>query len=128
MKWGVLTKGKAVKRYKRFMVDCIVDNTLLTAHCANSGRMTGCIEENADVLLSLSSNKNRKYPYTLELVKMPTSWICVNTMRANQFAGEILNAKLIPQLNNYDYVKAEVTYPQSKSRVDFELTCNDGRR
>ncbi len=129
MNFNDLIKAKAVRRYKRFLADCILENgEHITVHCPNSGRMTGCIEEGAEVRLSLSDNKKRKYPHTLELVKMPDSWICVNTGNANKAGAEFVAQGLIPELSDFDLVKREVTYPFSKSRVDLELSNGVGRR
>ncbi len=118
-----MIKGTLVKRYKRFLADCILENgEEITAHCPNSGRMTGCVAEGAPVILSKSDNPKRKYAHTLELVKMPSSWVCANTNQANRVGFEAIRDGLISELAGYENIKAEVTYPQSKSRVDIELT------
>jgi len=129
MNWDLpLTKAVAIKRYKRFLTDCILENgEELTVHCPNSGRMTGCIEEGAPILISKSPNLKRKYAYTLELVKMPSSWICVNTLQANKVGAEVLEAGMIPELSGYTTCQREVTYPNCKSRVDVVLTDEQGQ-
>ena len=38
-----LIKGKLIKRYKRFFVDIKVKNTVITAHCPNTGSMQGIV-------------------------------------------------------------------------------------
>lgn len=129
MKFDNLVKATAVRRYKRFLTDCILESgDEITVHCPNSGRMTGCIEEGAEVRLSISDNPKRKYSHTLELVKMPESWICVNTGNANKAGAEFVENGLIPELSDFTSVKREVTYPFSKSRVDLELTKDNGER
>ena len=124
MMWDLpMTKATAIKRYKRFLTDCTLESgEEITVHCPNSGRMTGCIEEGAPILISKSPNLKRKYAYTLELVKMPDSWICVNTQQANRVGAEILEAGLIPELQGYQSCRREVTYPNCTSRVDIVLT------
>jgi sugar fermentation stimulation protein A len=129
MNFDNLVKATAVRRYKRFLTDCTLDDgTEITVHCPNSGRMTGCIEEGAEVRLSVSDNPKRKYSHTLELVKMPDSWVCVNTGNANKVGAEFVEKGLIPELKEVVSVKCEVTYPFSKSRVDLELTKESGER
>jgi len=49
----LLIHGRLVKRYKRFLADVLLDDgTLVTAHCTNSGSMTSCLEDNAEVWLT----------------------------------------------------------------------------
>ena len=123
-----MVKATAIKRYKRFLTDCTLESGEdITVHCPNSGRMTGCIEAGAPILISRSPNLKRKYAYTLELVKMPTSWICVNTQQANRVGAEILEAGLIPELKGYQTYRREVTYPNCTSRVDIVLTDELGQ-
>ncbi|MCK5834201.1 MAG: DNA/RNA nuclease SfsA, partial [Lentisphaeria bacterium] len=110
MDWDLpMTNATAIKRYKRFLTDCELENgEEITVHCPNSGRMTGCIEEGAPILISCSPNLKRKYSHTLELVKMPDSWICVNTLQANRVGAEVLEAGLIPELQGYQSCRREV--------------------
>jgi sugar fermentation stimulation protein A len=90
--------------------------------------MTGCIAPGAPILLSHSENPKRKYSYTLELVKMPSSWVCVNTQQANRVGLECLEAGLIPELRGYVKFQREVVYPNCKSRVDVVLTDECGNQ
>ena len=79
--WPDLISGILEKRYKRFMADVTLpDGSLVTAHCPNSGSMKACCEPGRPVYLSLSDNPKRKLKYTWELIKMPTSLVCVNTL------------------------------------------------
>jgi sugar fermentation stimulation protein A len=40
-----LIKTKFIKRYKRFFVDVMLNDEILTAHCPNSGSMMGLLNE-----------------------------------------------------------------------------------
>ena len=65
-----LIKGTLIKRYKRFLADVTLDDgTELTAHCANTGAMTGCAPAGAEVWLSVSDNPKRKYPHKICQIK-----------------------------------------------------------
>lgn len=121
-----LFRGTWVKRYKRFLVDVLMETgETLTAHCPNSGSMLGCGKEGAPVMLSHHPNKGRKLEYSLELVKPGRCWIGVNTMRTNRIVEEALKKKAVPELFDYDYERSEI--PHGKSRFDFSMMKNGKR-
>ncbi len=114
-----LTTGKFIKRYKRFMVDVCLDNgEIITAHCPNSGRMTGCYSEGCKVMLSYHDNPKRKFKYTLELTSNEQTWIVSNTNRANELAYDAIVNGSIPELAGYQNYRREVKYGKS-SRIDI---------
>ncbi len=65
-----LIKGKLIKRYKRFFVDIKVNNSMVTAHCPNTGSMMGLLEEGNNVLISKQDNPKRKLKFTLEMIEV----------------------------------------------------------
>ena len=120
--WPALVHGRLVKRYKRFLADVILDNgTVVTAHCPNSGRMTGCSQPGQPVYLSAQDNPKRKLKYRWELIEMPTSLVGVNTMVPNRLVAGALRAGMIPQLEAYGNVSTEVKV-NARSRLDLKLT------
>ena len=66
-----LFEGKLISRYKRFFADIeLTTGELITAHCPNTGPMTGvCILGNR-VMVSKSDSKTRKLAYTWELIEV----------------------------------------------------------
>jgi sugar fermentation stimulation protein A len=119
--WGTL-----VKRYKRFFADIELESgELITAHCPNTGPMTSVSTVGSPVQVSRSTNPKRKLAYTWELIEVydnaPT-WVGVNTAMPNQVTKLLLEQRLLPALQSYDTLRAEVAYGQEKSRVDFLLT------
>ena len=44
-----LFKGKLIKRYKRFFTDIKLNNSIITAHCPNTGSMKGLLDEGNNV-------------------------------------------------------------------------------
>ncbi|MDJ0674066.1 MAG: DNA/RNA nuclease SfsA [Calothrix sp. MO_167.B42] len=122
-----LYPGILLKRYKRFLADVeMVSGEVVTAHCPNTGPMTGVCTPGSPVQLSLSNNPQRKLPYTLELIQVndnqePT-WVGVNTALPNKVVKSALEQYLFPKLGNYGQIKSEVVYGEDrKSRVDFCL-------
>lgn len=114
-----LIEGVLLKRYKRFLADVMIGNSLQTVHVPNTGSMTSCWGPNWKCAVSLSENPNRKMPYTLELTYNDHSWIGVNTANANKLAKEWLVKHLISELNGYSNIQSEKKI--GDSRIDFYL-------
>ncbi|PIE58098.1 MAG: DNA/RNA nuclease SfsA [Desulfobulbus propionicus] len=122
------TRAKLVKRYKRFLADVQLDDgRILTVHCPNSGSMLGCSDPGLPVLISRSTNPQRKYPWTLELVRVGPSWIGINTARTNKLVHEALTNG---RINHFDPIKTIVPEVKisEKSRLDFMLEHEPGGR
>lgn len=128
-----LYSGILLKRYKRFFADVqLVSGEVVTAHCPNTGPMTGVSTPGSAVQLSKSDNLNRKLAYTLELIQVhdnePT-WVGINTVLPNRLVKLALAKQLFPELGEYNQIRGEVVYGQDKkSRVDFFLTGSDEYR
>ena len=90
-----LIKGKLIKRYKRFFVDIKVKNTVITAHCPNTGSMQGLLDEGNEVWLTKNDDPNRKLKFTLEVIKVRNNLVGVNTHKANKIVKHALENKLI---------------------------------
>lgn len=122
-----LHAGILLKRYKRFLADIELETgEVVTAHCANTGPMTGICTPGSRVLVSYSSVPTRKLPYTWEAIEVndnePT-WVIVNTALPNRIVKLALTQQLFPELGSYSQIRCEVPYgADRKSRVDFLLT------
>jgi len=118
---GELVAGTLLKRYKRFLADVRLDDGgVLTAHCPNTGAMTGCAEPGRPVWLSVSDSRTRKYPHTWELVDTGRGMACIHSARANAVVAEAVEAGCIPALAGYSAMRREVKYGAG-SRVDLML-------
>ena len=121
-----LIEGKLVSRYKRFFADIkLPTGELITAHCPNTGPMTGVCLIGNRVMVSRSDSKTRKLAYTWELIEVHDNdrpvWCGVNTGLPNKVAKAAIAQKLIPGLTDYVMLRSEVAYGQEKSRVDLLL-------
>ena len=127
-----LYPGTLLKRYKRFLADIELDSgEVITAHCPNTGPMTGVCHIGGRVMVSHNPSPKRKLPYTWELTEVndtvPT-WVGTNTALPNRIIRSVLEARLLPTLGNYSTVRSEVKYGgDGKSRIDFLLTGEDER-
>lgn len=120
--WPSLLEGRLIKRYKRFLADVeLADDRVVTAHCPNSGRMTGCSEAGRPVFLSQHDNPRRKLKYTWELIGMPTSLVGVNTLVPNRLVAQAVRDGDIALLSEYDTVTTEVKI-NAHSRLDLKLS------
>lgn len=116
-----LTRGKLIKRYKRFLADIELETgETITAHCPNSGSMKGCANPGSPVWVSISDNPKRKYKYTWELVKVPETLIGINTLVPNKLVRYSIEAGLIKKLSGFDRVTSEVK-TSSHTRLDLLL-------
>lgn len=128
-----LEEGILLKRYKRFFADIqLASGETITAHCPNTGPMTGVSTIGSRVQVSKSDNPKRKLAYTWELIAVEGAegnngedvWVGVNTAMPNRITKIVLEKYLLPQLGNYQKIKSEVPYGVD-SRIDFLLTGDE---
>lgn len=120
--WGPLAEGRLVRRYKRFLADVeLADGRLITAHTANTGRMLGCSEPGRPVWLSIHDRPGRKYPYSLEMIAMPTALVGVNTMVPNRLVARAATEGLLSSVGGGP-LKVETEVKVGNSRLDLRLT------
>jgi sugar fermentation stimulation protein A len=126
--WPRLISGRLIRRYKRFLADVrLSSGETVTAHCPNTGRMAGCSDPGRTVYLSCHDNPNRKYRYTWELIRMPTSLVGVNTLVPNRLVYESLLAGGLPEFAGIKEVRREVAAGKG-SRIDLMAKVQNGAR
>jgi len=119
--------GILIKRYKRFLADIELDDgQVLTVHCPNSGSMRGCSTPGSRVVISKSANSKRKYPWTLELVRVNGIWIGVNTALTNKIVREGFENSTINDFCIIESIQPEVKVSK-QSRLDFLLRTKRGK-
>ena len=121
-----LSRGRLVKRYKRFLADIVLDSgEAITASCPNTGAMLGLSAPGMAVWVSSNDNPARKYRHTLELVECPcegaaATLVGINTGLPNRIVNEAIEAGTIPALSGYATRRNEVKYGIN-SRIDILL-------
>ncbi|GAB3286227.1 DNA/RNA nuclease SfsA [Parahaliea aestuarii] len=127
MEFGKLVQGRLLRRYKRFLADVeLPGGAVITAHCPNTGAMTGCMPEGAPVWLSVSDAKTRKYPHTWELVDTPAGLACIHSALANKVVREGFENGKVKGFEQYPALRSEVKYGAG-SRADLLLEGDAGR-
>ena len=129
-----LHEGVLLKRYKRFLADVQLDSgELVTAHCANTGPMTGVLQVGGRVRLRHAPSPTRKLAWSWEQAEVPGAdgqpvWVGVNTALPNRLVRATIEAGLLePWLGPIDTIRAEVTYGANRrSRIDLLLTPAQG--
>ncbi len=123
-----LLTGILRKRYKRFFADIeLTSGEIITAHCPNTGPMTGVCQLGSLVQVSQSKNPKRKLAYTWEMIQVnnpePT-WVGINTGLPNRVMKLALEKGLLSAwIGNYSQISPEIFCGQDKSsRIDFLLT------
>tara|TARA_B100001996_G_scaffold326508_1_gene272932 strand:+ start:200 stop:886 length:687 start_codon:yes stop_codon:yes gene_type:complete len=115
---NTLIKGKLIKRYKRFFADIKVNNSILIAHCPNTGSMMGLLKEGNNVFLSKNDDPKRKLKFTLEIIEVNKKMIGVNTHRANRIVEHGLRNKLFNEFKSIKVIKPEFKF-SNDTRFDF---------
>ncbi len=120
-----LLEGRLVRRYKRLFADIeLIDGTLVTAHCANTGSMAGLKQAGARVWISRADNPKRKLQYDWRIVGISQdtkmALVGVHTAWPNKIVEDALRGGHIPELANYESLRREVRYGEN-SRIDFLL-------
>jgi len=118
---GPLTKGRLIKRYKRFLADIELENgSIVVAHCANSGSMFGCADPGSTVYLSPNQNPKAKLDWRWEMIDIRGSLVGINTSHPNRLVEAAIEDGTIVELQDYASMRREVKYGQN-SRIDILL-------
>jgi sugar fermentation stimulation protein A len=128
--YPALFPGILRKRYKRFFADIeLSSGEIITAHCPNTGPMTGVCQVGNPVQVSKSDNPKRKLAYTWEMIQLNDTWVGINTALPNQVIKLALEKGLFSDLlGNYSKIRPEVPYGiDKKSRIDFLLTGDESQ-
>jgi sugar fermentation stimulation protein A len=120
-----LIEGRLIARYKRFFADVELPNgEIITAHCANTGSMSGLKDQGNRAWVSPVNNPKRKLQYDWHLVEAGSALVGINTSWPNKIVEEALKVDKIAELSGYEKIRREVKYGEN-SRIDFLLESED---
>ena len=123
---NILISGVLIKRYKRFFADVKIKDTVVTAHCPNTGSMMGLLRSGNRVWLSKTDNPKRKLKYTLQIIETDTTKVGVNTLLTNKIIFNALHDKEIKEFKNIQNIYREVKFGKN-TRFDF-LVSEENKR
>ena len=114
MKYEHIIHGKFESRPNRFLAKVWIDKKLETVHVKNTGRCKELLLPDAEVILEVSDNPNRKTKYDLVCVyKKGLGWVNIDSQAPNKVVKEWLEKK------DYTVIRPEYTY--GDSRIDFYM-------
>ncbi len=132
IKFPPLEEGILLKRYKRFLADVELKNgEVVTAHCANTGPMSGVLCLGGKVRLRYAPSPTRKLAWSWEQAEVTsakgpglTCWVGVNTALPNKLVRLAIEGGFLDEkLGAIEEIRREVTYGRSRrSRIDLHLT------
>ena len=118
-----LIEAKFLRRYKRFFADFELEGEVVTAACANTGRMLGILNEGARAFIQRVDNPKRKLKWDWWIVEADGVLIGSHTGLPNPLGFRAVSDGLIPELAGYDLVERERKYGDENSRIDLLLTA-----
>ncbi|NJK34646.1 MAG: DNA/RNA nuclease SfsA [Oscillatoriales cyanobacterium SM2_2_1] len=126
--YPLLQRGTLVRRYQRFFAEVdLVTGDRITAHCPNTGPMSGICILGSPVYVSFHDDPKRKLQWTWEMIQVQDTWVGVNTGLPNRVIGKMLAAGFIPELGPIARIAQEVPYGVERSRIDFVVTDPEGQ-
>ena len=109
--------GIFVRRINRFTAEVLIDGEPEIVDVKNTGRLQELLLPKAKVTLQKTLNANRKTAYDLISVYKPKlKWVNIDSLAPNALMKQQFMSL------NYDLVKAEYTY--GDSRIDFYMEKN----
>lgn len=123
MKYKNIVKGRFIKRLNRFVALCEIEGNQVYCHVKNTGRCGEILVEGAECYLEKSDNPDRKYIYSLIIVRKNERLINIDSQAPNKAAGEfILSGGIGDGIENF---RPEKTF--GSSRFDFYFEKNGKR-
>lgn len=116
---NIVVKGRFIKRLNRFEAIVYINGEENLVHVPNTGRCRELLLEGAVVLLEKRDGKHRKTAYELIMVYREDKLVSIDSQLPNKLAEEAVRSNVIIELQNYDYIKKEVVF--GDSRIDLYM-------
>ena len=96
---------------------------MVTAACANTGRMLGILNEGATAYIQPVDNPKRKLKWDWWVVEADGTLVGCHTGLPNTLGYRAVSDGHIPELKGYDLIEREKKYGDENSRIDLLLTA-----
>jgi sugar fermentation stimulation protein A len=114
-------RGRLLRRYKRFLADIETETgDVVTAFCPATGRMRTCCSVGAPVEYRPVEDPDRRTDYDWWSIRMPDSWVVIDTRPANELLYEARDTSIVPEEWLPADWEAEPTM-EDGGRLDFRL-------
>lgn len=126
---GEVFLGTYINRPNKFLVNLIPEGKAIVepAFLHDPGRLKELLLPKAKLLIRKPfNNKERKTKWDILAVEKNGNWITINSSFPNKIVKKALNSGWIPELGEYDTVKPEYRY--GESRLDFFLTDSKSQK
>lgn len=117
--FGPTRKASFVSRPNRFTLVCRLEGKKVKAFLPNPGRLQELLLPGVAVFLEKSSVPGRTLGYTAVAVERDGHRVVLHTHKTNDVARNLIQAKALPFLREFELVRSEVT--MGNSRFDFLL-------
>lgn len=128
--FGELEKASFIERPNRFVVRCKLTHSseIVEAHLADPGRLKELLVPDAPIYVKYVNSPKRKTKWSVVLVRDTESntLVSVQSTLVNQLAKKALKLQVIPELQEWQFVRAE--HSLGNSRWDFLLNNNCGKQ
>jgi sugar fermentation stimulation protein A len=115
-----VVKGSFIKRLNRFEAIVDIEGVESLVHVPNTGRCRELFLEGAVVLLEKRDGKHRKTAYELIMVYREDKLISIDSQLPNKLVEEAVRNNVIHELLDYDYIKREVVFGDSRFDLYME--------
>jgi sugar fermentation stimulation protein A len=121
-----MVEAAFVVRENRFRARVRLAGEEVGAYIANSGRLPELLSPGRPVLLAEAAGPTRVTDYDLLMVSLPHTLVSIDARLPNDLLCEALQARVVPEFEDYPVVRREVAC--GDSRLDFLLEADDGKR
>lgn len=119
-----LLEGTLIRRPSRFLADVkLRTGEQITAHCVNPGRLTGCAEPGARVLISVKDDPRRRYRHQIEIMYSGRTAVGVHAGRRASVVSEAVLQGRVGELAGYAMLQRDAK-AMREHNIDVMLTGN----
>lgn len=116
-----LQEGIILRRRNRFVMDVLLDDTVVACHCPVTGRIGDLVFDGVPCLVSATDDPRRNTAFTVEAISIDADrqWIGIHQGRVNDFVEHWLRTNVISAFPSPRHVEREKVV--DASRIDFKV-------